>query len=60
MNQVKGKIIIPSVGGILATAYGMIEQNDAVFIIGILLMITGYLFLRKELRKRTKDKTRIP
>lgn len=54
MNQIKIKMIISSAGGILATAYGMIENNDAVFVIGILMMITGYLLFRKELKNRIR------
>jgi hypothetical protein len=42
--------------GVLAVAYGMIRQNHVVFIIGLLLVIAGYLLIRKRLKESLRDK----
>jgi hypothetical protein len=44
------------VAGVLAVAYGMIRRNHVVFIIGLLLVIAGYLRIRKKLKESLKDK----
>ncbi len=42
--------------GVLAVAYGMIRQNHAAFIIGLLFVIAGYLRIRKKLKESLRDK----
>jgi hypothetical protein len=37
--------------GISTVAYGMIEKNNSVFLIGIAFIIAGYLMIRKKLRE---------
>jgi hypothetical protein len=37
--------------GILAVSYGMIRDNNAVFVIGLLFVIGGYLLIRRKLKE---------
>ncbi|MFC1494521.1 hypothetical protein ACFL6W_04505 [Thermodesulfobacteriota bacterium] len=39
------------VEGILAIAYGMMQQNDFAFIVGIISVTIGYLMFRKDLKR---------
>ena len=50
-------IILVCVIGILAVSYGMIKNNNLVFIIGLLFIICGYLILRKKLKKSIRNKS---
>lgn len=43
--------------GICAVGYGIAKENDPVFIIGILLVIAGYLLIRKRLKASAGNKT---
>ena len=43
--------------GVCFVAYGMIKENDSVFIIGLLLVIAGYLFVRKKLKNTAQNKS---
>jgi len=36
--------------GIGATCYGMIQRNNPVFMLGLILVIAGYLIIRKRLK----------
>jgi hypothetical protein len=47
----KAIIICLCVLGILAVSYGMIKENNAVFILGLLFVIGGYLVIRRKLKK---------
>lgn len=38
------------VSGVFAVAYGMASKSDAIFIIGLILIIAGYLVIRKKLK----------
>ena len=40
--------------GVSGVAYGMVAQNDTVFLIGILFVIFGYLSIRKKLKKSVR------
>ena len=44
------------IAGIIAVAYGMSEENDLIFIVGILFIIAGYLHIRKKLKADVKNK----
>ena len=37
--------------GILAVSYGMLNDNDLVFIIGLVSVIVAYLLIRKRIKK---------
>lgn len=39
------------VSGAMCTAYGMLRENNPVFLVGIVLLIGGYLVIRKGLKK---------
>ncbi len=43
-------IILICVFGILVVGYGMATENDLVFVVGILLVIGGYLLIRWRLK----------
>jgi hypothetical protein len=53
----KALIILLCVIGISAVAYGMIEDNHPIFIIGLLFVIGGYLLIRKKLKESVQKKT---
>jgi uncharacterized membrane protein HdeD (DUF308 family) len=46
----KTLIIFICVFGILVVGYGMATENDLVFVVGILLVIGGYLLIRGRLK----------
>ncbi len=48
--------IFLSVIGLSCVSYGMVKDNDIVFIIGILFVIAGYIMIRKRLKASTRDK----
>ncbi|NQU14313.1 MAG: hypothetical protein HQ561_09185 [Desulfobacteraceae bacterium] len=52
MNPGKEKtlIILICVFGILAVGYGMVTENHPVFVVGILLVIGGYLLIRRRIK----------
>ena len=55
----KGKtlIIIVFVVGILTTLYGMMKDNNEVFMIGLVFIIVGYALVRTKLRRYFGDKS---
>jgi len=42
--------------GISGVAYGMVEKNDPIFIVGLFFVIAGYLLIRRKLKNRVQDK----
>ena len=56
MNE-KVVTVLLCVFGILAVAYGMLRDNDVIFIIGILFIIGGYLLIRRKLKASIRDKS---
>jgi len=48
--------IVLCVMGILGVAYGMSNENDPIFITGLLFIIGGYLLIRRRLSDRSKSK----
>jgi hypothetical protein len=53
----KAFIVCLCVFGILAVAYGMIKDNDAVFIMGLIFVIGGYLLIRRKLKESIKRRS---
>ena len=55
----RGLTVFVCVAGILFVSYGMVRNDNAIFIIGIMCVIGGYLLIRKNLkasiRKRNRD-----
>ncbi|MBW2063858.1 MAG: hypothetical protein JRJ03_02875 [Deltaproteobacteria bacterium] len=41
--------------GVLTVAYGMIRDNDLLFVIGLIIVIAAYLVIRKEMKASLKD-----
>ena len=52
----KALIALTCVLGISGVAYGMVEKNDPVFIVGLFFVIAGYLLIRRKLKNRVQDK----
>ena len=51
--------------GIIMVAYGLLRDHDAVFIVGLLLVIAGYILIRGKLKEsirnaRPQDRTPSP
>jgi hypothetical protein len=44
-------IVILCVAGISCVIYGMTRENDVVFVIGVVLVVSGYLLIRKKLKR---------
>lgn len=40
--------------GISAVTYGMVKDNNVIFIVGLLFIIGGYLLIRKRLKESMK------
>ena len=47
--------VLICVFGISAVCYGMLRDNNLIFIIGILFIIGGYLLIRRKLKASTRD-----
>ena len=50
-------VIIIFVVGILTTLYGMMKDNNDVFIIGMVFIIVGYALVRTKLKRYFGDKS---
>ncbi len=46
-------LIIICVIGITAVGYGMLKDNDPIFILGIVFVTAGYLLIRRRLKDST-------
>jgi hypothetical protein len=55
----KEKALIPLLCafGISAVVYGMVKENDLVFLAGLILVIAGYLRIRRRLKASQRDRT---
>jgi LPXTG-motif cell wall-anchored protein len=51
----KALVIIICMVGIVAVSYGMVKDNDVVFIIGIMLIIGGYLLIRRRIKAHIRN-----
>jgi len=51
----KALILIICTVGIIAVSYGVSKDADAIFVIGVLFVIGGYLLVRRRIKKRIKD-----
>ena len=50
----KALILIICAFGIVVVSYGTAKGNDAVFIVGIVFVIGGYLIIRKRIKEHIK------
>jgi hypothetical protein len=41
--------------GVVKVTYGIIKDNNLVFILGLLCVITGYLLIRRKLKEHIRD-----
>ena len=41
--------------GILAVSYGMLNDNNLIFIIGVLFIIGGYLLIRRRIKESIRE-----
>lgn len=48
-------IILIYIIGIVAVSYGMLNDGNLVFIIGLLFVIAGYLLTRRKLTQHIRD-----
>jgi hypothetical protein len=57
LSPLKEKVLVVTlcIIGISGVAYGMIRKNNPVFVIGIILVIAGYLLIRKKLKRPPGD-----
>ena len=44
------------IAGILMVSYGMVKGNNVIFIIGLVVVIGGYLIIRKKLKASIQDR----
>jgi uncharacterized membrane protein YfcA len=49
-------IVALSILGIPSLVYGMITKNHPAFIIGLMLVVAAYLFMRRRLKASVRDK----
>jgi LPXTG-motif cell wall-anchored protein len=52
----KSLTILLCIIGVSVVSYGMIKDNDVIFIIGLLLVIGAYLLIRRKLKGAIKRK----
>ena len=56
LSKKKAFIIIICTCGICALACGMANGDHTIFLIGLILVISGYLYIRKGLKSSTEGK----
>jgi hypothetical protein len=58
MNSMKDKtlVLVLCFLGVLAVGYGMVNRNHPVFVAGLVLVIAGYLMVRKKLKTYIREK----
>lgn len=52
----KSLTLLLCVVGLVAVAYGMHRDNNAVFVVGLLFVIGGYLLIRRRLKENLSKK----
>lgn len=51
-NIEKALVVILCILGISGVAYGMIEKNHPIFILGLCFVVGGYLLIRRKLKRQ--------
>lgn len=51
----KSPAILICMIGIVAVAYGMLKDNNLIFIIGLLFVIGGYLLIRRKIKESIRN-----
>jgi len=56
MDSAKWKFLPPALvaAGSAAVLYGMLKEDDIVFLAGLPLLVLGYLMIRKKLKERIR------
>jgi len=54
-NREKTLVATICIPGISGVAYGMIEKNHPIFILGLCFVVGGYLLIRRRLKGRIKS-----
>lgn len=49
-------IVLLCVVGLASVCYGIVKDNDSVFIMGIIFVIVGYVMIRKKISDSIKEK----
>jgi hypothetical protein len=52
----KAFILLLCLLGILGVCYGMVNKNHPVFIAGLVLVVAGYLMVRRKLKAHIREK----
>jgi hypothetical protein len=53
----KALIFIICAIGIVAVSYGVAKDDNAVFVIGIVFVIGGYLLIRRRIKEHIRDRS---
>jgi hypothetical protein len=53
----KALITLLCVMGILAVSYGMIKDNDVIFVIGLVFIVGTYLLMRRKLKESVQKRS---
>jgi LPXTG-motif cell wall-anchored protein len=53
----KALILVICAFGIVAVSYGVAKGNNAVFIIGIVFVIAGYLLIRRRIKEHIRERS---
>ena len=56
LNEKKLTFLICIIG-IVMVSYGMIKDNNVIFIIGLIFVVGGYLIFRKKLKEAAQDRS---
>jgi len=51
----KTPIILMCIIGVMAVSYGMLKDNDLIFIIGLFLVFGGYLLIRRKIKESVRN-----
>lgn len=57
MLEQKALIFIICAIGIVAVSYGVAKDDNAVFVIGIVFVIGGYLLIRRRIKEHIRDRS---
>ena len=52
----KALVLVLCFLGVLAVGYGIVDKNHPVFVAGLVLVIAGYLMIRKKLKTYIREK----
>ena len=57
IHKNKNLAVLMGLIGVGGISYGMLRDNDPIFIIGLFLIAGGYLLLRKRIKESNRKKT---